>query len=185
MTAPRDNIRVSAPVRIDFAGGWTDVAPFATEVGGTVVNAAIALRTTVELRRVPGRYHIASRVTGDEEFADTPQAFARNGRLELVKAAVRMSDIGPCSVRVEAAAPPGSGLGTSGALGVALVHAFAVAQGRQPSQARVAEAAWQLETVECRSGWRQAGSVRRGARRLPLLSIRSARNHRASTGRAF
>ena len=34
-------IRSRAPVRVDFAGGWTDVPPFSTEVGGFVVNAAI------------------------------------------------------------------------------------------------------------------------------------------------
>src|SRR5208283_4502723 len=32
---------VRAPVRIDFAGGWTDVPPYSDEEGGTVVNAAI------------------------------------------------------------------------------------------------------------------------------------------------
>lgn len=34
-------IKVKAPVRIDFAGGWTDVPPYCEEVGGTVVNATI------------------------------------------------------------------------------------------------------------------------------------------------
>ena len=34
-------ILVRAPVRIDFAGGWTDVPPYADEKGGTVVNATI------------------------------------------------------------------------------------------------------------------------------------------------
>jgi D-glycero-alpha-D-manno-heptose-7-phosphate kinase len=33
--------RGRAPLRIDFAGGWTDVALFAEEHGGAVVNAAI------------------------------------------------------------------------------------------------------------------------------------------------
>jgi len=30
-----------APVRIDFAGGWTDVALFAQEQPGAVINATI------------------------------------------------------------------------------------------------------------------------------------------------
>lgn len=34
-------ISVRAPVRVDFAGGWSDVPPYADEKGGTVVNAAI------------------------------------------------------------------------------------------------------------------------------------------------
>ncbi len=32
---------VRAPVRIDFAGGTTDIKPFSTEYGGAVLNAAI------------------------------------------------------------------------------------------------------------------------------------------------
>ena len=38
-----------APVRLDFAGGWTDVPPFSAREGGVVVNAAIALSVHVEL----------------------------------------------------------------------------------------------------------------------------------------
>lgn len=34
-------IKVKAPVRIDLAGGWTDVPPYSDEVGGCVVNATI------------------------------------------------------------------------------------------------------------------------------------------------
>ena len=34
-------IRVKAPVRIDFGGGWTDVPPFSDEKGGAVLNATI------------------------------------------------------------------------------------------------------------------------------------------------
>ena len=34
-------IRSRAPVRIDFAGGWTDVALFTEESKGLVANAAI------------------------------------------------------------------------------------------------------------------------------------------------
>lgn len=33
--------KVRAPVRIDFAGGTTDIKPFSTEYGGAVLNAAI------------------------------------------------------------------------------------------------------------------------------------------------
>ncbi len=33
----------TAPVRIDLAGGWSDTPPICTELGGTVVNAAVAL----------------------------------------------------------------------------------------------------------------------------------------------
>jgi galactokinase/mevalonate kinase-like predicted kinase len=40
----------TAPMRLDFAGGWTDVAPFSTREGGVVVNGAIGLRAHVDLQ---------------------------------------------------------------------------------------------------------------------------------------
>ncbi len=50
-------IRTRSPVRIDFAGGWTDVALFTEESKGLVVNGAI------------NRYAYATLVfDGDTEF---------------------------------------------------------------------------------------------------------------------
>jgi len=37
-------------VRLDFAGGWTDVPPFSAREGGIVVNAAIELTAQVAVR---------------------------------------------------------------------------------------------------------------------------------------
>ena len=39
-----DFVRASAPLRVDLAGGWTDVAPFPSDFGGEVVNFAINKR---------------------------------------------------------------------------------------------------------------------------------------------
>jgi D-glycero-alpha-D-manno-heptose-7-phosphate kinase len=147
MTRPT-TVRTSAPVRLDFAGGWTDVAPFAVEARGVVVNAAIALRTRVELRLEQQRYELWSEDLDERADAPTAAAFRADGRLGILKAAVRTSGIGPCSIRTAAQAPPGSGLGSSGALGVALVHALGVAQGHDRSRGEVAEEAWRLETVD-------------------------------------
>ena len=36
-------VRVTAPVRIDFAGGWSDTPPICNEEGGTVLNVAVLL----------------------------------------------------------------------------------------------------------------------------------------------
>ncbi|MGH7592823.1 MAG: hypothetical protein ACRELE_03085 [Gemmatimonadales bacterium] len=141
-------IRTSAPVRLDFAGAWTDVAPFAAEERGVVVNAAIELRTRVELRLNHSRYDLRSDELDERVEADTLGELARDGRLELLKAAVRSSGTGPCALRASAAAPPGSGLGTSGALSVALVYAFAASRGDRPNALAIARDAWQLETMD-------------------------------------
>ena len=43
-------VRAAAPVRLDFAGGWTDVPPFSAREGGVVVSAAIGLYAHAEVR---------------------------------------------------------------------------------------------------------------------------------------
>ena len=41
----------SAPLRVDLAGGWTDVPPYPTDFGGEVVNFAINHRVSVKKRK--------------------------------------------------------------------------------------------------------------------------------------
>ena len=41
----------SAPLRVDLAGGWTDVPPYPEDFGGEVVNFAISRRVRVKKRR--------------------------------------------------------------------------------------------------------------------------------------
>jgi len=140
--------RASAPARLDLAGGWTDVAPFATERGGLVVNAAIELRAHAEVEPGGAGFRLESRDLGRSVLAEDAASLARPGELELLRAAVRASGTGPCRVTTWADAPPGSGLGCSGALDVALVAALdAVQEARRPA-VDLAEAGWRLETIE-------------------------------------
>ena len=44
----------SAPIRVDLAGGWTDVPPYPTDFGGEVVNFAINQRVKVRRREEAG-----------------------------------------------------------------------------------------------------------------------------------
>lgn len=46
--------RARAPLRIDFAGGWTDVPEYAAREGGAVLAAAITRYVTGTIRRVEG-----------------------------------------------------------------------------------------------------------------------------------
>ncbi|HEV8355598.1 MAG TPA: hypothetical protein VGQ17_02415 [Gemmatimonadales bacterium] len=139
--------RASAPVRLDFAGGWTDVAPFALRERGTVVNAAIELRASVELRPGGDRYLLHSEDLDETVELDGRDALAPDGRLDLLRAALRRSGIEPCSLRTRSEVPPGSGLGSSGALDVALVAALDAARGFSRSPIETAEEAFQLENV--------------------------------------
>jgi len=144
-------VRASAPVRLDFAGGWTDVAPFSAREGGVVVNAALALSVHVELLLGGSRIRLAA--VDLRESLECPNAagLVLDGRLDLHKAALRMFPVpGGCTLATRAEVPAGAGLGGSGALDVALVAALTRARGEQLGERELAEHGWYLEAVEAR-----------------------------------
>lgn len=149
MSGERRVFRASAPVRLDFAGGWTDVAPFAVEERGVVVNAAIELRAHADVEPGGERYLLLSEDTGKSaELCGGVWSPENAAELALHKAALRRADLGPGVVRTRSDVPPGSGLGSSGALGVALVAALDFARGMRRTAEEIAEEAFQLEAVE-------------------------------------
>jgi len=122
-------IRSRAPVRIDFAGGWTDVPPFSAEVGGFVVNAAVTRYAYATLIPHPdGDYRLESGDYDTYVEARDIRQMEYDGNLDLLKAAVRRMDLqlgGHIITRSDA--PPGSGTGSSASMGVALVGLLAEA----------------------------------------------------------
>jgi D-glycero-alpha-D-manno-heptose-7-phosphate kinase len=138
----------AAPVRLDLAGGWTDVPPFSAREGGVVVTVAIQLFARAEVRLGGSGIRLVSEELNDSvELADSA-GLVRDGRLELLKAGLRMLPVGACRVTTRSDAPPGSGLGSSGALDVALVAALSAARGESPDPVEIAETACHLESVE-------------------------------------
>ena len=143
--------RAAAPVRLDFAGGWTDVPPFSAREGGVVVSAAIDLAAHVEVRLGGPRIRLVSEDLGQELECVDSGGLVLDGRLDLLKAALRMFPVqSPCTLTTRSDAPPGSGLGSSGAMDVALVGALALARADRLSDREIAEQAWYLETVEAK-----------------------------------
>lgn len=131
-------LRARAPVRIDFAGGWTDVALFTDESKGLVVNAAINIYSFATIvcdngqiendlpQRQPDSKNSVRLYSADfdvhVETADVSQ-LEYDGNIDLVKAATRkiLGKGNGFSLSTQSIAPPESGLGTSAAMGVALV----------------------------------------------------------------
>ncbi|HUF36745.1 MAG TPA: hypothetical protein VMN37_12395 [Gemmatimonadales bacterium] len=138
----------AAPVRLDFAGGWTDVPPYSSREGGIVVAAAIALYARAEVRPRPGGYHLVARELGAELELGAAAELATAEPLPLLRAGLRMLPVGPCTLRTRSDAPAGSGLGSSGALDVALVAALSAARGEAPGVRAIADLACRLEGVE-------------------------------------
>ncbi|PYP09436.1 MAG: GHMP kinase, partial [Gemmatimonadetes bacterium] len=141
----------AAPVRLDFAGGWTDVPPFSAREGGVVVNGAIELTARVAVRLGGRLIRLVSEDLGEKlECADSG-GLVLDGRLDLLKAALRMLPVqAACTITTRCDAPPGSGLGSSGAMDVALVAALALARAERLTGREIAEQAWYLETVEAK-----------------------------------
>jgi D-glycero-alpha-D-manno-heptose-7-phosphate kinase len=140
--------RAAAPVRLDFAGGWTDVPPYSTREGGVVVAAAVQLYAYAEVTPRDAGYLLVSEDLGEEQEIAAADGLEGEGPLALLRAGLRMLRPGPCSLVTRSDAPPGSGLGSSGAIDVALVAALAAAAGRSLSVREIADLACRLEGVE-------------------------------------
>jgi D-glycero-alpha-D-manno-heptose-7-phosphate kinase len=140
--------RAAAPVRLDLAGGWTDVPPFSAREGGCVLVAAIDLyaRATVVPDRAGVRL-VARDLSLAAEGASYTD-FEPKGPLALLAAGVRLLPVASCTVQTDSDAPPGSGLGSSGALDVALVAALSMARAESRTPREVADLACRLESEE-------------------------------------
>jgi D-glycero-alpha-D-manno-heptose-7-phosphate kinase len=129
------------------------VAPFSTDLGGAVVNAAISLRATASI--TPGGDTWRLEAADIDEKVEL-RSIENDGTLSLHKAALRRGGMGPCFLRTVSSAPAGSGLGSSGALGVSLVAAIGAARQLERSPAETAEEAWRVEAIDAKlAGGRQ------------------------------
>ena len=99
-----------APVRIDFAGGWTDVNIFAQGAGGLVVNAAINHYVSGTLE-----------VKDESETVSPPLSHSAGQGQEGIGVSYH-SDV-----------PAGSGLGARSPAGFERPAAEALASSRQPA----------------------------------------------------
>ncbi|MDQ7825487.1 MAG: hypothetical protein RDV48_21995 [Candidatus Eremiobacteraeota bacterium] len=120
-------VTVTAPARIDLAGGTLDIFPlYIFEGGGMTVNMAIDMVSMAQVETVGGREIIIKSLDlGEEARAESLEELAPSGVLELVMRAVKF-----CAPReglhisIKNMAPKGSGLGASSSLLVALMWAL-------------------------------------------------------------
>jgi D-glycero-alpha-D-manno-heptose-7-phosphate kinase len=117
--------RAKAPLRISFAGGGTDVPPYPEREGGCVLNATIDSFAWGSLRpRNDDCIKLESVDLGLSLEFKTHDDMPLNGELDLVKAALARLEAKNShgfDIFLQSDAPPGSGLGSSSALMVALV----------------------------------------------------------------
>jgi D-glycero-alpha-D-manno-heptose-7-phosphate kinase len=140
-----------APVRVDCAGGGSDAPPFCIEHGGAVLNFGITRYVQARLDALDAtrRVEIVSEDFGEQLEYPSAAGIPVEGELRLVKAVARaMNPPFGFRLRIRSDIPPGSGLGSSGALGVALVAAFDAATGTARTQAETAAIANRIERVD-------------------------------------
>lgn len=118
-------IRAKAPLRISLAGGGTDIPPFPQLEGGCVLSTTINRYAYGTLQpRSDGNIRIRSLDFGVSVTYDPQDKLAYDGKLDLVKAAIRKlvaTEHRGFDLLLHSDAPPGSGLGASSAVMVALV----------------------------------------------------------------
>ncbi len=142
-------VLVSAPTRVDFAGGWSDVPVFADAESGIVANAALAIRVHVEAIRGGAGIRLIAEDLGERVVARHPADLLYDGHLDLHKAAMNMLPVGGgLELLTRSDAPAGSGLGASGALDVALVAALAPLRRERYGREELAELGFHLEATE-------------------------------------
>lgn len=144
-------VLVRAPVRMSFGGGGTDLAAYYARFGGLVVSTAITRYSYVMAGApVDGSIRISSADYHIWEVCRPRQLPPVGEPLALPKAALdAFVDRGIRETGVDlflaSEVPPGSGLGSSSAMAVALSQALAVYTGGPMAAARVAETACHLE----------------------------------------
>jgi D-glycero-alpha-D-manno-heptose-7-phosphate kinase len=143
-------IRAKAPLRISFGGGGTDISPYPEERGGAVLNATIDKYAYCSLATTRGQtasvYSLDYDLVAQYSPNERPQY---DGELGLVKAAIKVMGTGEgVDLFLHSDAPPGSGLGTSSAMTVAIVGAFNLLQKAPTTEYEVAELAYRIERQE-------------------------------------
>jgi D-glycero-alpha-D-manno-heptose-7-phosphate kinase len=150
--------RARAPLRLSFSGGGTDVSPYPEERGGVVLSTTIDKYCYATLRpRRDVRFTIHSHDLGLVARYGSTRLMRLDGNLDLIKAAVKaLRPRAGADLSIHTDAPPGSGLGASSTLVVALLAVLREWLARPLTDYELAELAYRIERQDLRiAGGRQ------------------------------
>ena len=146
-------VRSRAPLRLGLAGGGTDVSPFSDEHGGFVMNVTIDKFAHATIDPSPSgdvEFHaqdagsVQVLAPGVIDLSPGPQQLMRGVYL-CISERFLGGDRPRIRVRAHSDAPPGSGLGSSSTMVVALVTAFAEYFGLALGEYEIAHLAYNIE----------------------------------------
>lgn len=152
---PGDRVRTKAPLRLGLAGGGTDLSPYCETYGGAVLNVTIDRYAFASLQITEGDSVFIGASDLDKAEEVPVGELSTTGPLALHRAVynriVRDFCNGqPFGARITTMidAPPGSGLGSSSALVVALVDTFRAALQLPLGRYDVAHLAFEIERID-------------------------------------
>jgi len=141
-------IRVSAPARIDLAGGTLDIFPISQlEQGAVTVNLGIDRYATATARaRADGLFVLKATDRKLRERLDGREALAASALLPLHReVALHVGPQSGIELTSRSGVPAGSGLGGSSTLVICMLKAAAAARGTRPGAARLLRLASDIE----------------------------------------
>ena len=150
------SIRSRAPLRLGLAGGGTDLSPYCDQHGGAILNATIARYAYAHLSfREDNRICFSAHDVQQDDVIPLAAELPVDAGLILHRAVFnRMvrdylrGRIHAITVTSTVDAPPGSGLGASSALVVALVEAYRAAFDLPLGRYDVARLAYEIERID-------------------------------------
>jgi D-glycero-alpha-D-manno-heptose-7-phosphate kinase len=140
-------IRGKAPLRVSFAGGGTDVSPYCDEYGGCVLSTTVGMYVYGALEvRLDKQVHIFS-LDYDEHVKYELDAEIHDGdKLRFLRAVIaRLRPPRGINLYIHSDAPPGTGLGSSGAISALIVGLVNRAFNLMMSRYEMAQLAYEVE----------------------------------------
>lgn len=169
----KEKVIVELPIRVNFAGGWSDTPPYCIENGGSVLNGAFMLNGKKPLRVIVKKTNSPKVVLESidlgsrkefEDIEDLKNCFNTNDSFSLLKAALIVTGIvkeadqsiediinrigcGFEFITDVAYIPKGSGLGTSSILSAACLKALYEFLGIEISNVNIASKVLEQEQL--------------------------------------
>lgn len=147
--------RSRAPLRLGLAGGGTDVSPYSDLFGGAILNATISLFAYVDVEKTgDGNVVFEAKDFETKETYKIGAPIPTSGQLNLLKGVyTRIMKDYPfehqgLKITSYVQAPPGSGLGSSSTLVVALIGAFVEMLKLPLGEYDIARYAYEIERID-------------------------------------
>ena len=144
-------LKVTAPNRIDLAGGTLDIWPlYAFLGGGYTVNAAISMCSEAQIEtRTDGKFDIRADDIDEAQCADSLEALDPTGQVDLIVRVLKVykPKVG-LTIRTRCHAPKGTGLGSSSSLVIALSAGLLAIEGRSLDDGELIDIAAHIEAED-------------------------------------